>query len=632
LAQDAAAPVVSEPAFTGSAEVGYRFRGDLAGLESAYRSVVDLGEGPRLLNLDLSSSPSAKWLDELVVRAANWGGDPYNNAYLRARKTGLYEVSVDYRSLAYFNALPSFANPGFDMGLLTSQRTFDTRRRYLDLNVDLRPGKRIVPFFGYRRDSGDGRGVTLYVPSLNEYPVPTEYDDSTDTYRGGVRLEQDRWHATLEVGGFLFRDRQQVFGPATPGTGNRTTPIGGQQLFLRDASQLYDVDGDAVYVRGNFTGSPFSWLDLHGNVIYTRPELTTNFNESAAGQLAQSNPILFYQSYSQLLAAVARQPHTRASGGFELRPHERVRVLYSFYTDRLNTDSSGTGSETLGTAPAVAFSVADTLNRDYSQSQVEALFDVGRGLTLRGGHRYVWGESLLRPGQLTGEAGLRSGSLKRSTALGGVSYRPAQRLAVNLDAEIANGEEAYFRTSLLDYQRVRARVRYQALNALAFTYSGSYFNNDNPLARVGSLLTDFEARSIDHALAIFWTPQADSRVRVLAEYARQTWRSDTEYFVPQTLTPERSLYTENAHVATLAADIRLLKNTISPTISFGGSLFDSSGSRPTQYAQPFARILVPFAPHLQFTGEWRYWGLSQTFYQFEHFRTHQGTVGLRWSQ
>jgi hypothetical protein len=66
-----------------------------------------------------------------------------------------------------------------------------------------------------------------------------------------------------------------------------------------------------------------------------------------------------------------------------------------------------------------------------------------------------------------------------------------------------------------------------------------------------------------------------------------------------------------------------------PRFSAGGSFFRSSGSRPSQYWQPMLRAAFPIARHVEFLGEWRYWGLSQPFYVYEHFRNNQGTLSLR---
>ena len=63
----------------GSMEVGYRWVPNIDGNFNAYRSVVNLGEGPKLLDADFSILNSSKRLfDRADVHATSWGGDPYN--------------------------------------------------------------------------------------------------------------------------------------------------------------------------------------------------------------------------------------------------------------------------------------------------------------------------------------------------------------------------------------------------------------------------------------------------------------------------------------------------------------------------------------------------------------------------
>lgn len=200
-------PVPQEESWlTGSMDVGYRWRTDVGGNFDSYRSVVDLGSGPKLFGADFSlTDPGKRLFDRVNVRALNWGDDPYSTAHVSARKDRLYEFSADYRNMAYFNALPSFANPQLGRGILFNQRSFDIRRRLASMHLDLRPGSNIIPYIVYERSSGYGRGVTTFVSDANEYAVPNRIRDSNDTYRGGLRFEFARFHATGEVGGSTLR-------------------------------------------------------------------------------------------------------------------------------------------------------------------------------------------------------------------------------------------------------------------------------------------------------------------------------------------------------------------------------------------------------------------------------------------
>ena len=404
----------TESLVTGSIDVGYRWRTDVGGSLDSYRSVVDLGSGPKLFGADFSIvDPNKRYFDRIDVRAQSWGDDPYSTAHVSARRSLLYEFTADYRNMAYFNALPSFANPMLNRGALFSERTFDIKKRLLSLQLDLLPGSAIIPFVAYERSSSTGRGVTTFVSDANEYPVPTRIRDSNDTYRGGARLEFRRFHATGEIGGTFFRDDQEVFETAGVNLGNRATPFLGQTLFLSGLQQSYGVRGNGVFARVLATANAFSWLDVYGNFLYSRPETETNYQQFNTGKFAISSTAQFVTTQQFALASQARMPHTAASAGAEMRPFRRTRVLLSWLTDRL--DNSGIA--TLNSA----------LRNNYNQSDVDVIVDASRDWTLRGGYRYVWGDAQNTVTPAAGLQGLETADLRRHVGKGGFTF--AQQLA-----------------------------------------------------------------------------------------------------------------------------------------------------------------------------------------------------------
>ena len=50
--------------------------------------------------------------------------------HLDAKKAKLYDFSADYRDMAYFNFLPSYADPLLSRGIVLNEQSFDTRRRF----------------------------------------------------------------------------------------------------------------------------------------------------------------------------------------------------------------------------------------------------------------------------------------------------------------------------------------------------------------------------------------------------------------------------------------------------------------------------------------------------------------------
>src|SRR6516225_3280980 len=134
---------------TGTVDFGYRWVTDVAGSFDTYRSVVNLGSGPKLFGANVEFiDPTKQWFDKLNLSGVGWGGDPYATARIDASKERWYRFTFDYRSMAYFDALPSFANPFAANGVYLDQRAYDTWRRLADFSLELKPGSRFIPYFG----------------------------------------------------------------------------------------------------------------------------------------------------------------------------------------------------------------------------------------------------------------------------------------------------------------------------------------------------------------------------------------------------------------------------------------------------------------------------------------------------
>ena len=616
-----------EQSLTGSIDVGYRWRSGVGGSMDTYRSVVNLGQGPKLFGLDLSfQSATRRWFDRIDVRANNWGGDPYNTAHVDASRHDWYNFNFDYRNIAYYNFLPSFADPTIGQGFFLDQRSYDSRRRMSDFELELMPGRRIVPYLAYSHDAGSGRGITDFYSDVNEYPVADRLRDKTDNFRGGVRIEMSKFHVTLEQGGSTFKDDQQVF-TSEENPGNRTTPFLGEPLFLTNLTQAYGVRGTSIYSKALVTANPAPWIDLFGQFLYSRPATSVNFAQYNVGQFFSLDALLFFTSELDLLNATAKLPHTSGTFGFELRPTRRVRVIESFSTDRLHNASFASLAQNVITPPLapVIADFTDRLVTNYNQQQVDVLCDVTAKITARGGYRYVWGDGLTRGSFISG-LDTESGTVRRQVGLAGLNYRMGRGISLNLDYEGASGDRAYFRTSLQDYQKARVRVRYQPVQSLTIAAGVGVLSNQNPAPTVRY---DFLSR--DGSLSVQWNPNGGRRISLAADYTRSTLRSDINYFIPQTFDTDRSLYRDKAHEANALMDLLVPGfGGHGPRLGVGGSLFRSSGSRPTQYYQPLIRFTSPAYHGMSWYGEWRYYGFAEPFYTYEAFRTHLLAVGVRY--
>jgi hypothetical protein len=620
---------------TGSVDFGYRWVSD-AGNFQAYRSVVNLGEGPKLNGLDFTIlDPKKRLFDRLDARAYGWGGDPYSTAHLNARKQGIYDFSFDYRNIAYFNALPSYSNPQAPAGF--NEQAFDTRRRNTSISLDLRPGKMIIPYLAFDRNSGYGHGIETWVQDSNdEFAVPTLLRDSTNNYRGGIRIECQCVHVTLEVGGTTFKD-DDLASYSGANLGDRTTPLLGQTLVLNSLQQAYGIRGSSIYTKALATASPFSWLNLYGQFLFSEPRVDVHYTDSATGNFALLSSLLFYSAQTNLGTGAANQPHTSANAGFELRPFRRLRIIESWMTDRYHDTASpvagpqATITGGISTTPPVVTGLffLDTPPNytqvvNYNQQQTDVLFDLTSKLTLRGGYRYVWGDATVLAGQLSQSGTLASGQLSRNVGLAGLTFRPAQKLSLNLDYEGASSDRIYFRTSLNDYYKLRARARYQLAASLMLQANFQVLNNQNPAAAI-----QYNFGSRDNSLAVYWTPVGGKRITVMGEYDRSSLSSNITY-LGLFFSPAVSVYRENAHTASSTIDFALPGYAgLTPKFTAGGSLFISAGSRPSRYYQPLMRLSLPLQKHVSWNTEWEYYGYGEQFYLYEGFRAQVFMTGLR---
>jgi len=89
-AEKAASPAPStEQWITGSFDFGYRWVGDVRGSLPTYRSIVNLGAGPKLTGLDFTiTDPKHRLFDRIDARANAWGGRPLQYGSHRRQQAG----------------------------------------------------------------------------------------------------------------------------------------------------------------------------------------------------------------------------------------------------------------------------------------------------------------------------------------------------------------------------------------------------------------------------------------------------------------------------------------------------------------------------------------------------------------
>ena len=387
----------------------------------------------------------------------------------------------------------------------------------------------------------------------------------------------------------------------------------GRQLSLQSASRLYDVTGNHLYSSADLTYLPVSWLDVSAEYYYSRPRSEVRFDESARGTILWLDSLRFVNGQQSLATGYANQPRSAGGLTLEIRPFSRLRVLEAWQSERTHNSGSLALVTTLDSRALPPLNLEDRMVWRQNEQRLQAFYDVTNRFTIFGGHRYLWGEAEVRRATIAPGGPTERGQLRRHSVLGGFIFRPTAKLTLNGETEVGRGRQAYFSTSLQDFEQMRLRARYQLSTAWHLNARFARLDNHYP----------FASHNQQANVTLQWTRQA---VSVMADYTRSSIRSDLSLLDPVLYRFSRSLYQDNAHTGTLATDWRLPRKA---TLTLGGSLFRSSGTRPSRFYQPLARLRLPIAARASFLAEWRQASLGQALYPAESFGMHQFTVGLR---
>jgi hypothetical protein len=327
-------------------------------------------------------------------------------------------------------------------------------------------------------------------------------------------------------------------------------------------------------------------------------------------------------------------PHTTASAGAEIRPYRKVRIVESWLTDRVHSASSGSSASAMSGQnlaslllgnPFTTALLASSLATNYSQQQTDIIFDATPKLTVRGGYRAVWGDASQAILPVEGLASAAQGTLRRDVGIGGFTFRPIHKLSISAEAEAASSSGAYFRTSLYNYQKVRAQGRYQATKSLTVSGDFTWLNNQDPQDGI-----NFDYQVSQESLSLMWSPWAGKYFDLQGSYSRSSLYSNIWDLTPQNLGIHGSEYHERTHTATGLLNVKLPHTpALAPKLVAGGSFFVSSGDRSTSYYQPMVKLWLPTGKRLNWFAEWRYYDYGEALYLYEGFHTQIVTAGVR---
>ena len=415
-------------------EIGYRWVSDTAGSKEMYRSMVNLGEGPRVLHSSISLRSdygSGILFDHLDLSFDSWGGDPYNTMRLNFGRSGAYEFSANYRNLIYYNFVPTWANPLIATGYLVDQHAEHVDFRGTDIELKFFTSRRIRPYVAYSRSSGFGPGLTTFSLTGNEFVLGTQWHYSSDDYRGGVEFVLPRLNLTLEEGYRFLKNDTSVNQDSSP-QGNTPVPFLGNPVVLNALGRGYHDRTTLPVSKAVVKFTPFDNLKITGRYIYTMSDLQSTMGEIDTGSLVSIENRLVYSASSDAFNTRAKQPNHNGSFLIEYSPFSRLTFLDQFETrsyhvsgDALLASVFLNASSLLGPSGKSNVKVSNILGSllayDQLSNQAELEYDLGQGFTLRGGHRYTYAEATLQSSE-NGSSDSSTANFGQHTGIAGVGF------------------------------------------------------------------------------------------------------------------------------------------------------------------------------------------------------------------
>ncbi len=596
-------------------ELGYRWRSDVSGNTDVYRSMVNLGSGPKLLrsNFSLRSNYGAGTLfDRLDVSANSWGGDPYNTLRISFGLSDKYEFRANYRNLNYYNYLPQYANPLLlTRGIAFGQHSLNVTNRTSDFELKLFPNSRVRPFVGYSRSSGFGPGFTTAEFTGNEFLVETNWRYSSDDYRGGVEISLPKTVLTVEQGYRTLRNDTGV--DSGPNNGNNPNArFLGNPVFLTSLDRGYHDRTTLPFTKLVAKFTPFRSLKVTGRYIYSMADLDSSYGEVTSGAFANLAERLVYRAGLDNFDTHAKRPDHNGSFLVEFSPFSRLTLLDQFESRNNHTSGSALlasifyGSRSLaGPGPTSDATITD-LARSYLafnrlSNLAEAEFDLRWGFAVRGGYRYTNADATVGDAEGSDLIEGESSSYSQNTGIVGVTYRKARWLRLGFDYEKNDTNGTLTRTDLLNFDRLRFDWRVGSWHH--FSTSGRIWGlrNSNDQSDI-----DLQSHNRNYSLELNYDPT--ERYHLSLDYSRSSILSDISILLPQTLRLDRSLFDEKSHGLGGSMGVGLYRGT---RVDFGYRGIFNSGTAPLAYHQPFAELTVPLQHRLAFKTYWQYFGYNE---------------------
>jgi hypothetical protein len=650
---------------TQSFEVGYRFA-EVDGDVGMYRSVVNFGNGPRLLGANLtvnSRDGHGHYFDEILLHVLGLGNDPYQNVMLRVQKNRLYRYDMLWRLDDYYNpALPIAGNYGLTltgMGpgapLIATQglHAFDTERRLQDHDLTLFPQSHYRFHAGYSRNSESGPALSTaqeFNATGDGFPVFTDVRRQWNEYRLG---------SDIEVAGFRFTvtRRWDFFKDDTPytsaGIAAAATPA--DQTVLIGFNRAYPLHGANPGWLGNLFTRRKRWA-ANARITYVSGSRDFLMAEAASGINQFGGP------GSRQIAAGgnASRPDLAGDAALQFFPTDKLTIVNnsSVLSNRIDGQSSYSEVQNgLDLGQTIYFRY---LGIRMVTNSTTVNYQVNKKLGFFTGYNYS--DRLIRTIDASTLPAFANSTVRNTYQVSnhlnsvdaGFRYRPWKPFTITADGEIGRANYPLTPISPKNYHSINGRMDYRARRLqLSATYRQLY-NLNAPF-----VFATFDSHSRQYSANGTWVPKDWFSIDASYVKLHLDTRGGIAFFVntgnrPQLVSNLPSYYISNVHAGNLGVRFAIRRRADlyvgysinrdtgdgRPSAVPAGvtnpveALLDSVQTFPLTYQSPLARVSIRITEKVRWNVGWQLYNYSQQFNPFgfyQNFHANTGFSSILWS-
>lgn len=624
-----------------SLEFGYRFV-NTGGNSDSFRSQVNLREGFRVLEYSLDSRAidgRGMLYDSLRSDVTNAGGDQSQNFSLRMDKARAYRFDANVRRFNYFRT----PGPNFARDL----RNSDLRQQVADYNLRLFPQRAIRFNLGYGRSSAKGR----YNPDISFQSdffqlLGASRWESND-YRAGLDATWQRWNFNVSGLHRRFKDDPNITSKPflDPGTLNLT-----DRAALASLSRLIPLRSHATVVTGSVQGMIGERVHVVARGLHDEELMRGLYNQSYAGNTNTANQT---QSIRFNADSVTKRPSdvVDAAITIDLNKHFSLSDSFRYSTFKIQGDmrtfqTTITQTGTANPTTALSNTFGDRLTGLTSHwNTLDFGMNFGKKFTANLGWRVMQRDVELIGSVTTATSPISATnpvvkneeeSVTTNAFVGGMRVRPTNRTSFIFDVEHGTNNNAFVRTTPLDFTRFRFRTQIQATDKLSFVGAFTSVDRINPTPQVQN-----ESDTRTYTASVDWEPHSRAWINFGFDHHNLFTTANLRYFLGSPAVETRgrllaygrmnSLFTNARFGLTNRLDLLLvyyyIKDLGAPAVTTGAT--DAVLALPLRRHNPEARLAYRFNNHLTGNFSYRHFSYNERDFNALDYRSNISTISLR---